>query len=412
MAERQRQRQRSTPVRPAGEALAERLGARRPEIEEAVLARVFSVSDSSGSNDPTYLDGLRRAVSSGLAYAIEGIEGVDSQPGPIPSELFAQARHAARGGVALETVLRRYFAGYSLLSDFLIDEAEDSELLDSDELQRLSRAQAELFDRIISAVASEYRSESEAKSRSRHQRRAECVRRLLAGELADTSELDYDLHGWHIGLVAMGAEIEAVICQLAATLDRRLLAVPNGDGTIWAWLGGQRKAEAEDMERIAKAPWPANVSIASGEPGKGVAGWRLTHRQAVAALPIALRRPGTLTCYADSALLASILHDEVLVTSLTELFLAPLAAERDGGRLLRETLRAYFASERNVSSTAATLGVRRHTVNNRLRAVADRLDRPLHTCALEMEMALRLEAICEVQLPVENDTSHNLTNGP
>jgi hypothetical protein len=390
VADRQRQRQRSTPAKPVGAALAERLAARRPEIEEAILARVFSVSDPAASPDPAYLDGLRKAVLSALSYAIAAIEGQSPEPGPIPTELLAQARQAARNGISLATVLRRYFAGYTLLSDFLIGEAEAGDLLGAEELQRLSRAQAELFDHVIDAVANEHRSESEAKSRSRHQRRAECVKRLLAGELADTSELDYDLHGWHLGVVANGAGTEEAIRELAVSLDRRLLAIPQGEGTLWAWLGGRRKVEAAEMEQIAKAAWPAQVSVAIGEPGKGVAGWRLTHRQAVVALPIALRGSEPQVRYSEVAMLAAMLQDEVLVVSLAELYLAPLEKGRDGGRALVGTLRAYFAAERNSASAAAALGVTRQTVNNRLRTIGERFGRPLGACALELEMALRL----------------------
>ena len=42
---------------------------------------------------------------------------------PVPVALLAQARLAARVGVSLDAVLRRYFAGYTLLGDFLIEEA-------------------------------------------------------------------------------------------------------------------------------------------------------------------------------------------------------------------------------------------------------------------------------------------------
>lgn len=258
---------------------------------------------------PAYLDGLRKAVCSALSYAIAAIE--DQSPGPIPTELLTQARHAARNGVGLATVLRRYFVGYSVLSDFLIGQSEAGDLLGAEELQRFSRAQAELLDQIIGAAAAEYRSESEARSRSRHQRRAECVKRLLAGELADTSELDYDLHGWHIGVVAQGSGPQGAIREIAESLDRRLLTIPEGEGTLWAWLGGRSKEETEEMERIAKAAWPLQVSIAIGEPGNGVSGWRLTHRQAAAGLPIALRSPGAAIRYAEVALLASMLQDDL-----------------------------------------------------------------------------------------------------
>jgi hypothetical protein len=370
--------------------LSERLKARQAEIEEAILARVFSVADLPDAPDPAYLDGLRTAVCSALDYAISDLKSTDSRPAPVPAELFAQARHAARNGVSLDVVLRRYFAGYTLLSDFLIREVESDDSLGAQELHRITRAQAELFDRLIEAVAAEYRSESEAKSRSRHRRLADCVAKLLAGELADTFELEYDLHAWHVGMVVVGPAAEQALRKNAETLDRRLLLVSRDEETHWAWLGGRRRAERVELDCLAAAAWPPRVSVTIGEPGNGVAGWRHTHRQAAAALPVALRGPGALTRYSDVALLASMLQDEVLVTSLQELYLTPLEAERDGGETLRQTLRAYFASERNVSSAAAVLGVNRNTVSSRLRAIEVAVRRPLSACGAELEAALRL----------------------
>ena len=59
----------------------------------------------------------------------------------------------------------------------------------------------------------------------------------------------------------------------------------------------------------------------------------------------------------------------------------------------RETLRAYFTTGHNASSAAAALGVARHTVKNRLRTVERTIDRSLHTCLPELEVALRLEEV-------------------
>jgi DNA-binding PucR family transcriptional regulator len=92
-------------------------------------------------------------------------------------------------------------------------------------------------------------------------------------------------------------------------------------------------------------------------------------------------------------------QDDLLATSLRQLYLEPLAEERDGGETLRETLRAYFAAERNVSSAAAALSVNRHTVTSRLRTIEKRLGRPLSTCATEIDAALRLEDLGHPTLP-------------
>ncbi|HEY4778047.1 MAG TPA: helix-turn-helix domain-containing protein, partial [Solirubrobacterales bacterium] len=133
------------------------------------------------------------------------------------------------------------------------------------------------------------------------------------------------------------------------------------------------------------------VFVTVGEPGEGPSGWRFSHRQAKAALPIAERRGQAVLRYADVALLASILRDDLVATSLHQLYLEPLERARDGGRVGRETLRAYFASGRNISSTAAALGVDRRTVTNRIRAIEDLFGRPLGDFATELETALRLD---------------------
>ena len=57
----------------------------------------------------------------------------------------------------------------------------------------------------------------------------------------------------------------------------------------------------------------------------------------------------------------------------------------------QETLRAYFAAERNISSTAAALGVDRRTVTNRIRAIEGLFGRSLKDFATELEIALQLD---------------------
>jgi PucR C-terminal helix-turn-helix domain len=114
-------------------------------------------------------------------------------------------------------------------------------------------------------------------------------------------------------------------------------------------------------------------------------------REAKAALPLAERRAESVLRYADVAVLASIARDDLLATSLRRLYLEPLGRTRDGGRTARETLRAYFEAERNVSSTAAALGVDRRTVRNRLRAIEELLVRPLTGSLADLEIALRMD---------------------
>ncbi len=396
----QRQASASRARRPSFEQaraeLSARLRERREEIEQAVLTRTLAVSGTGepvdlDSLDPEYLQGLRTAVSAAVDYALAVVErGEERAPSP-PPVLLTQARLAARYGIGLDTVLRRYSAGYVLISDFLVEEAERSGLR-GPFLQRLLRSQAAL-DRLLAALSEEYAREERERPGTTEQRRTERIERLLAGEPIDASELEYDLEGHHLALLATGPGVAIALRELATAIDARLLTACRGEDTLWAWLGARRELDPEELHRHASAIWPKGAVLVTGEPGKGLLGWRLSHRQAKATLTVAQRGPEPLVRYADVALLAAVLGDDLLATSLRQLYLEPLQAERDGGEVARETLRAYFAVGRNVSSAAAALGVQRHTVTNRLRAIEQRIGRPLSTWITEIEILLRLEEL-------------------
>lgn len=374
---------------PAGSDLAMRLRARLEEIDQATITRVFAISPPE-LKDPEYVQGLRTAIRAALEYGITGLEGKAERPPPVPVVLLAQARLAARNGVSLETVLRRYFAGYSLLGDFLIEEADAAGVGRGDELKRLMRISSSLFDHVLAAVSEQYRREARERVSSSRQRREEQVERLLAGELVVPTEFSYDLDGHHVGLNAFGAGSVDFLRELAACLDARFLLVPRVDGTVWGWLGGRRRLDPNEVGALAGRKLPEGIAIALGEPDEGLSGWRLTHRQAKAALTIARSGPVPIVRYAEVALIASTLQDDLLTTSLTRLFLEPIEADRDGGATAFQTLRAYFAAERNAASAASALGVSRQAVNGRLKMVEARIGRSVGGCSAELEIALRV----------------------
>jgi hypothetical protein len=381
----------SVPLEHVYAAVASCLRARRLEIEQAVLARLYVASDLCGTTESRGSEGLRPAVSAALDYSFAGIERGEEGSVPPPTALLAGAHFAARNDISLDAVLRCCFAGYAVLGDFLMEEAENGELFRDAALKRLLRVHAALFERLAVAVTEEY--SREVDSDTAEQRHAERVERLLGGASLDTSGLDYEFDMQHLGAVAAGPGAAEAVRDLAKALDRRLLLIRRSGGAAWAWLGGHRMLDPDEFERAVSHGWPSRVSLAIGEPAEGLGGWRFTHQQARAALPIALRSRQAFVRYSDVALLASMLQDDVLATTLREHYLIPLSRARDGGAVLRQTLRAYFTAERNVSSAAAALGVSRQTVINRLGAIEERIARPLGDCAVEMEAALRLEGL-------------------
>ena len=244
----------------------------------------------------------------------------------------AQARLTARSGVSLDTMMRRYFAGYVLLGDFLMREADRCSLHGL-ALQCIMRDTAVVFDRVVTTMAEEYQRELQGRYSSPEARLAARVRALLSGEILDAAEIDYPFQEWHLGALADGVGADDALKELAQGLDRRLLLIRADEDITWAWFGGRRPVDPETLEEVLASCCSKDLNLALGDPGRGIAGWRLTHRQAQAVLPVARRTGGGWVRYADSALLASFLQDNLLIDSLQERFLAPLASERDGGEV-------------------------------------------------------------------------------
>jgi hypothetical protein len=371
--------------------LASRLRERSLELEAGVATRAYAIADPGEVSDASYPQRLHAALAATSEYALAGLEEGERRAPEVPEEILAQARLDARVKVPLDTVLRRHLAADALFDDLLAEEAERAKV-PAEVLRRLRREGSTSFDRLLGAVGEEYAQEARNRPRGVAERRRECVKRLLAGELVvDEVELNYELDACHLAVMAEGEGADAVLRALARSCDRRLLAVQREEEPTWAgWLGAAAPlSSAAAMRRLAEGDRDG-VVVALGEPASGLTGWRFSHLQAKAALPIARDQRGAVR-FADVTLAAALRRDELIATSLRRLCLEPLEGARDGGAAARATLRAWFRCERNITSTAAALGVDRRTVRNRLRAVEGQIGRPLSEAALDLELALRLD---------------------
>jgi len=376
-------------------AVAGRLRARQAEIEEAIFRRVCAVSDSTGSDDPAYVAGLRAAVSAAVEY---GFADPEWPPEP-PSAVLAQVRRAAELGIGLETVLRRFIAGHGLLVEFIMEEAyRDGHAGDHRVPRHMRKAQEVLLTRLTDAAASEHRRALSLVIDSPERRRANLVRSLLEGQPADCRRLGYALAGvWHLGVIATGLGVREALAKLQIHLGCELLFVPGQQGGSWAWLGSARRDRLVEIGRLSGG-LPVGATMAIGEPRQGLGGWRLTHEEAKAALPVALFKRDGLTRCADVLLEAALLKDRHLENLAREMYLSPFDdLLRDNAGVIHETLRVYFASGHNVKVTAARLEVDRRTVWYRLDKVAKRLGFPCEIRRAELEVALRLAALDDTQ---------------
>lgn len=370
--------------------LIARMRERRAEIEQALLTRACSIADPAEVSDPIYREGLANSIAVALDYALEAIEIGEERAPPPPPALLAQARMAARSRVALDVVLRRYLAGYTLLGEFLNRESQRAGL--PPDAGQVRHGVAAVLDRLLAAVSEEYSREQQSRVDSVGRRRAERVDRLLAGEPISTSMLGYDLEGHHTALVVVECDTTEKIRGLARSLGCRLLLARRDEVTVWAWLGDSGPVDPGNIVDYLTRCSRRECMIAVGEPGENVDGWRLSHRQAAAALPIAQRQHKPIVRYADVPLLAAALKDDLLAASLRKLYIDPLGRGQKG-QLAKEALHAYFDAGRNVSKAAAKLGANRNTLGSRLRVIEERVGRRLDSCAAEFATALGVDRL-------------------
>jgi PucR C-terminal helix-turn-helix domain len=375
-------------------AIAQRLRARQAEIADAALIRVTGVGDLIGSDDPTYVAGLHAAVAAAVEYALSDPAHDRAWP---PAAVLEQVRRAAELGVGLETVLCRLVAGHGSVVEFIMEEAYREGTPDDHHLPRsMRRALEALLARLTEAAANEHRTALSLAAESPGRRRAKQVRQLVEGKPVDCRGLGYEFDDlWHLGMIATGPGSKEALAHLQMQVGGESLVVPEQAGGLWGWLGSSQRDRLAEIGLLSGG-LPAGVAITIGEPRQGLNGWRLTHREARAALPL-LGREGIVRC-ADVLLEAALLKDRELAGLLREVYLSPLDdLLRDSTDVIHETLRVYFASGHNVKVTAARLEVDRRTVWYRLDKVAKRLGCPPEIRRAELEVALRLAALDDRQ---------------
>lgn len=399
--------------------LARRLRSRETELREAVLEHVSSTSPDAGADGDAQLAlGLRETIEACMEHGLVSLERGPQWPVSVPPAVTAHAHRAASSGVSLTTTLSRCVASHTLAWSIVLDEVAGHDFPAEQRFALLHQASAvmgSLLARVQVEIANAHLSDMARRARSHAQRRDEIVRKLLVGKPVHSGELadlGYDLDGWHLCVIATGLGAGKVVRGLAAKLGCELLPVTHGDEVVWAWLGGRRRLSFADVERVQSAEESVGVSLAIGEPSRGVEGWRQTHREAGDALLVARYRPSKFTRYLDVATDAAVLRDEALADSLTETYLAPLDRMRIGGRAARRTLRALVDSGHNVSSAAAALKVDRSTVHRQRNEIERRLGCRLHDRQVEIELALRITGLRERRDRVDAAAAHRATQEP
>ncbi|MGA9877069.1 MAG: helix-turn-helix domain-containing protein [Solirubrobacteraceae bacterium] len=390
----------SASTRESIEAVVGNLRRRRQDIALGIYVHVRkAVPDLRSGQDPSLRTGMFEAITAVLDQRLDAIEqGPTGSLPPLPAEAALQARRAARSELGLGVVLRRYIAGHRRLGMLVAEEVERMGLSqDPRLLLHVRDAQEAHLEKLTAAIEREYETERLRLQRDPEQRRVELVQRLLAGGPVTqerVAALGYELETWHLGVIGVGPGIEDTLAALRPYGG--LLRVFPRENLLWAWVATPDRPSETELTRI-RTTVPLAPRLAFGEPGRGAEGWRHTHQQAQDALQVLFTQQHGHVRYAEIAILTPWLEDHARAEQLVALYLAPLVSGGDRGATASRTLETYFASGRNISAAARTLGIDRRTVAHRLRTVERILGHPIEQRMAELELAVRLHRVLKAQ---------------
>ncbi|BAG23203.1 MULTISPECIES: PucR family transcriptional regulator [Streptomyces] len=232
---------------------------------------------------------------------------------------------------------------------------------------------------------------------------------LVRGESVDVEraarKLCYDLRQNHVALV-MWAERGSGAQELQKTATRLLnrlgcrstLLVPMGGDGLWAW-GLRPNGDAEELAPLLAAD-PA-VQVAVGLPGAGLAGFRTSHEQAMAAAQLGLRSAtnARVHTYRELELGALLARDEQAAADFVCRELGGLGDDSPSAGALRATLKCYLDHDRSVATVAQRLHIAKNTVLYRIKRAEQVRGRPLGDNRLQLHTALYLAETFGVSRP-------------
>jgi sugar diacid utilization regulator len=229
------------------------------------------------------------------------------------------------------------------------------------------------------------------------------ARRIIeSAEISDVEatsrRLGYNLSATHVGYVLWADHVDddddnqtVHLAQAARRwfTDQDLhhpLLLPVDEQTLWAWHPAHRRATTTASPPSADAP----LRVAIGQPAGGVAGFRTTHHEALAARRTALDAmlAARVVRHAEVETLSLITAEEDVLRRFVWHKLGRLARDDDRTGKLRAAVRAYLEAGGQVGLAASMTGVHRNTLARRVEAASAL--RPLDYDRVGLSLALEL----------------------
>jgi len=385
-----------------------------PELTRKLHAELaHSIRELQG--DPFLRELLAASIHSNLqtlAHVVRYDVVIDEVVTPATAQ--RHVRRLAQRGVPSTALVRAYRLGQRFVLDWAFNEIAHRE-----PDPRVAFVAAQLFmgitfqfvDVIAENVVHEYDSERERWVGDPHTVRAATVRDLVAGENRDVAAaegaLGYRLRQNHLGVMVWAGDpasstldlrrVERLVTRIGESLGStgQPLFVRNDRSTGWGWIPLGPRTDPADPGKALEVldQTDTRLQAALGTPAAGVAGFRMTHREADRARQVAmLSRDGglRLTSFADPGVRAAsmLMADLDATRRLVQTSLGMLAVDTPKAARLRDTLLTFLEENGSYTATARRLHLHKSTVRYRVeRAVAER-GRSIHEERLDLELAL------------------------
>ena len=387
-------------------AVSRRAAVVSEDVYEVVLREIPELRD-----DKPVLALLSSSVHSNVGTCLQILQHqIDLSAVQAPAASLEYARRRAQRGTPLTALLRAYRLGHACFSDWLFKElarhADDAQMITAATLG-MSKVVAGYVDQTSEEIVAAYTRERERWLRNRSAARAARIRDLLAGERVNVSAteatLGYRLRQYHVGLVCWVGDataavdnitrLEHAVSHVAGKAARcgDPVFLPRDESSAWGWLplGIQ---DTFDAAAASTAGADGDIHFAFGNAVKGVTGFRLTHRQAVAAQAVALAAgsaPPRVVTFSEVAPVAMMLGSADLLRAWVLATLGGLATDDEHHARLRDTLLAFLQSGGSYKATAEQMMLHKNTVQYRIRKAEESLGRPAAEKRHDVELALQ-----------------------
>lgn len=379
----------------AARRIAEQVLPRRDVfVEELFEATVAGIPELATERDAR--QALHASIAENTAVLIGALaNGLDPSKSAPPPGAIDYARELARNGVSLASLLRAYRIGQAKFTALCLDTANSMKVVDDLTALRTMVAKIAAFiDHICEEVTLTYEHERERSISSRNGLTQRWIAQLLDGtehEARDASAaLGYPLdtmhlavETWYRGADRHPVDIAESALRVTSTVlgHRPMLSMPTGERSVCTWVSVSDRSPGlvERFREVALAE-PSAASVVIGLPGRGLQGFRRTHRHVVrlkALAHSAVPPAPQFIAFTDIAPVAMLDDDPEALGQFVRRVLGPLAVDTIRNAELRETLRIYLTHRGSPAAAAEAMILHRNTIRYRIQQVIEEFGHPI-----------------------------------